>query len=175
MKLNVNATIEKAEKEGQIYPIKSGWKTMFTFAGILTCLLILTIPLGIWIIIAGRNARLGLTDEGFAYKGIGSHGWRWDAIETFDTAGHAHIHFAGGGLVGALAGAALSTAVAAKTQGLKGPLRFKLKGKRGWKIIPAHTIQNSYAMAEEMERRTGLQILPKKEETKAPAESAGNA
>ena len=56
-------------------------------------------------------------------------------------------------------GAAISTAVAAKTQGLKGPLRFKVKGG-GWKIIPAHTIQNTYEMAREMEKRTGLKILP---------------
>jgi hypothetical protein len=127
---------------------------------VLCCLLIIGLPLGIWIIIAGRGTRIGLTDEGFAFKGIGSHGFRWDAIEAFRLDGSvAGLRHHG---VGGVIGNVVVKAATAVGSGLKGRLNYKLKGK-GWRFIPAHTIEGSVAMAEEMERRTGLQIFPKEE------------
>jgi hypothetical protein len=159
MKLDVKETIAKAEKEGSVYLIKGTWKKLFIFAGVLSCLLVVTIPLGIWIIMMAKKSRVGLTDEGFAFQGLGSWAWRWEDVEEFRASDTMPMN-AGGGLVGGLVGAAISTAVSAKSQGLKGPLRFKIKDKRGWKLLPAHTIQNSAEMAVEMERRTGLPIFP---------------
>jgi hypothetical protein len=159
MKLDVKETIAKAEKDGSIYLITGKWKKLFIFAGLLSCLLILGIPLGIWIIVAAKKSRVGFTDEGFAFQGIGSWAWRWEDVEEFRTSDSMNLS-GGGGIVGALAGAAISSAVSAKTQGLKGPLRFKIKEKRVWKQLPAHTIQNNVEMALEMERRTGLPIFP---------------
>ncbi|MFT6397375.1 MAG: hypothetical protein ACJAYU_002128 [Bradymonadia bacterium] len=158
MKLDVKETIAKAEQDGSIFLIKGVWKGLFIFAGLLSCLLVLTIPLGIWIIMAAKKSRIGLTDEGFAFQGLGSSAWRWEDVEEFKASGSASMN-AGGGLLGAMAGAALSAAVAAKTEGLKGPLQFRIKGQRGWKAMPTHTIQNTGEMAAEMERRTGLPIF----------------
>ncbi|MCD4708816.1 MAG: hypothetical protein K8S62_13870 [Candidatus Sabulitectum sp.] len=61
----------------------------------------------------------------------------------------------GGGLVGM----ATAAAVEKKTQGLKGPLFFEVKGKRSRQMIPAHTIENSMEMAMEMERLSGISFL----------------
>ena len=62
----------------------------------------------------------------------------------------------GGGLVGV----ATAAAVKARTQGLKGPLNIKVKGKRFPLAIPAHTIEDSLHMATEMERLSGMPFLP---------------
>lgn len=158
-KLNPNEVVAKAQAAGTFYPINGVWRKLFTFAGVLTCLLILTIPLGIWIIMVARKGGLGVTEEGFGFKGIGSAAWRWDAIESFKPLSRANFS-GGGGLVGAAVGAAVSHAVAKRTPGLKGPLHYKIKGSRGWKIIPAHTLENSGEMARAMEAATGLTILP---------------
>ena len=160
LKLNVKQTVTAAKASGDFYPINGVWRKLFFFAGGLTCLLIVTIPLGIWIIMVARGGGLGISDEGFAFKGLGSAGWRWEAIEAFEPQRRANFYVAGGGLLGAAVGAAASAAVAKKTPGLKGPIRFKVKGSRGWKIIPAHTYERSVEMARKLEAGTGLEILP---------------
>lgn len=148
--------LERAEMSGRTFYMKASWRKAQVFAGILTCLLIITIPLGIWIIVKAKKARVGLTEEGFAFTYLGTFGYSWDEIESFNLAGMSGMAF-GGGLVGAAA----VVAVQKKTQGLKGPLQFKVKGKRGMKAIPAHTIENSLEMARQMEQLSGLQILPR--------------
>ena len=60
MTLNVNETLAKAEKDGQVYPIKVGWKIPLILCGVFVCLLIVGIPLGIWLIIFFKNSRVGL-------------------------------------------------------------------------------------------------------------------
>lgn len=157
--LNVNETLAKAEKDGEVYPIKLGWKIPLILCGVFVCLLIVGIPLGIWLIIIFKNSRVGLTDEGFAFKGVVSFAGRWEDVEEFDSSKSFNFRILGGGLV-ALAGATISSAVAANTQGLTGPLRIKIKGK-SWKILPGHTIANSHQMVLEMEKRTGLAIFPR--------------
>ncbi|MBI3073572.1 MAG: hypothetical protein HYY84_15785 [Deltaproteobacteria bacterium] len=156
-KLNGAAILEEAEKEGLVYRMKPGWRKYFVFSGILMCLLVITIPLGIWFLLIPRSARLGIGKEGFAIKWFGTSAFAYADIQEFRPAGlHMNI---GGGVVGALVGAAVSSAIESKTAGLKGPLEFKLKGKWGWRPIPAHAIENSVAMAEEIEKRSGLKIL----------------
>ncbi|MCA9565752.1 MAG: hypothetical protein KC561_19780, partial [Myxococcales bacterium] len=108
--INKNVWMTRAEQMGQVYPCKPGWVKSQVFAGVLCCILILTIPLGIWIIIAARKAKLGLTEEGFVFKGIGSSACRWSDIETLSI-GNQSAHVTGGGLVGALAAAAVNSAI----------------------------------------------------------------
>lgn len=163
IKLDKKALLEEAERDGQVYRIKSGWKKYFIFAGVLMCLLVLTLPLGIWFFFIAKNARLGIAEKGFVLKWMGTLAVAWEDIDSFVPV-PLHFHASGGGLVGALAAAAASAAVAAKTEGLKGPLQFKIKDKWGTKMIPAHAIENSVAMAKEMEKRTGLTIFPPEEE-----------
>lgn len=127
---------------------------MQIFAGVLCCLLVLTIPLGIWIIVRARKARMGLTEDGFAFTYLTTIAYRWSDIESFTLTGMNAAMF-GGGLVGVAA-----AAVQKKTQGLKGPLQFRLKGKKLPKMIPAHTIENSLEMVMEMERLSGISFLP---------------
>ena len=154
-KLDGKALLMQAEQSGRIFRMKSGWRKMQMFAGILCCLLILTIPLGIWIIIRAKNARMGITEEGFAFTYLTTVAYRWSDIESFSLSGMSSAMF-GGGLVGV----ATAAVVQKKTEGLKGPLRFTLKGKRSFKMIPAHTIENSLEMARQMELLSGLPILP---------------
>ena len=155
-KLDGKLLLEHAEVNGRVFWVKSGWRNMQIFAGILSCLLILTIPLGIWIIMRARKARIGLTDEGFAFTYLTTVAYRWSDIESFTLTGMNASMF-GGGLVGV----ATAAAVKKKTMGLKGPLRFTLKGKsKRILMIPAHTIENSVEMAREMERLSGISFLP---------------
>jgi len=147
--------LERAETSGRTFPMKAGWRKAQVFAGVLTCFLIITIPLGVWIIIRARKAKVGISEEGFVFTYLTTFGYRWDEIEEFYVSGLSGMAF-GGGLVGLAA----ATAVQKKTQGLKGPLQFKVKGKRGLKMIPAHTIENSLEMARQMEQLSGLSILP---------------
>jgi hypothetical protein len=154
-KLDARELLERAELSGRTYRMKSGWRKMQIFAGVITCLLIVTIPLGIWIIIRAKNARIGLTEEGFAFRYLGTLAHRWEEIESITPVAMSGATF-GGGLVGVAAAAA----VAKKTQGLKGPLQIKLRGKRMPRSIPAHTIENSLEMARQMEHLSGISFLP---------------
>lgn len=168
-KLNAKEMLAQADQTGQIHRMKSGWRKAQIVCGVCLCLLILTIPLGIWIFHIARNARLGTTDEGFALKWFGTKAWAWSDIEAVKR-GNIQFSSGGTGLVGALAAAAVSHAVAKRTQGLNGPLSFKVKGKRLWVHIPAHALERSVEFAEELERRTGLEVLPRPaQETQAQA------
>ncbi|MCD4701881.1 MAG: hypothetical protein K8S24_08505 [Candidatus Aegiribacteria sp.] len=154
-KLDSKALLVQAERTGRIFRMKSGWRKMQIFAGFLCCLLIISIPLGIWIIIRARKAMVGLTEEGFAFTYLTTIAYRWSDIESISLTGMSGITF-GGGLVGAAAAAVVQK----KTQGLKGPLQFKLKGKRMPKSIPAQTIENSLEMARQIELLSGISFLP---------------
>ncbi len=153
-KLDGKLLLEQAELGGQIYRTKDAWRKMQIFAGVLCCLLVITLPLGIWIIMRAKNARAGLTPEGFAFTYLTVVAYRWSDIESFSV-GDMGASMYGGGLIGLAA----ASAVKKKTQGLKGPLYFKIKGKKRNHMIPAHTIENSLEMAMEMERLSGISFL----------------
>jgi hypothetical protein len=160
-RLDSKAILEEAAQTGQIYKLKAGWRRFQTFAGLLLCLLILTLPLGIWFIVTVRNAKVGLSKDGFTLKALGTRTWAWCDIESFSV-GHTHTRLnIGGGLVGALVGAAVSSAIAARSEGLRGPIYITLKGRRFPQMFPAHLIERSIAMAEEMERLSGRPIFPR--------------
>ncbi len=147
--------LERAEASGRVYYMKNSWRKYQIFAGVITCFLIITIPLGIYIIMRARKARVGLSEEGFVFTYLSTFGYPWSDIEEFNLSGLSGTTF-GGGLVGA----ATAMAVQKKTQGLKGPLQFRLKGKKMMKMIPAHTIENSLEMARQMEQLSGITFLP---------------
>ena len=153
-KLDGKLLLEQAEQTGIVFPTKDSWRRLQIFAGVLTCLMIIPIPLGIWIIIRARKARVGLTPEGFAFTYLTTVAYRWSDIESFTVSGMSGSMY-GAGLVGM----ATAAAVENKTQGLKGPLYFKVKGKRNRQMIPAHTIKNSLGMAIEMERLSGISFI----------------
>lgn len=158
-KLDGKRVLAEAEAAGQVHLIKSGWKKAIIFSGILTCLFIITIPFGIWMFFVAARARMGFTDEALVVRWFGTTAYRWEDIEAFEpVAFQFHVH--GAGLVGALVGAAASAVVTARTEGLKGPLAFKMRGQRTWKRIPAQAVQRSVELAQAMERHTGLQIFP---------------
>ena len=157
-RLDAKALLEQAEAAGRIYPMRAGWRRAQIFAGVCCCILIITIPLGIWIIARARKACVGLTEEGFAFRYLTTVAHRWSDIESFSlTTMNASMY--GGGL----AGMAVASMVAKRTEGLRGPLQFKLRGKKMPRMIPAHTIENSLEMARQMEQLSGLPILPHEE------------
>lgn len=163
--LDRNAVLEEADRTGKVYRLKKGWRRYQKFAGVLCCLLIITIPLGIWIFVAANKARIGLGKDGFVLKMFGTKAVAWNDIEKF-TAAKLGSSAMGGGLVGL----ALASAVSARTEGLRGPLWVKLKDRKMQVQIPAHSIENSVAMAREMERLSGLEIFPPEE----PAAAEGS-
>lgn len=149
------ALIALAQSVGQFYPMKSGWRNYQIFAGVLTCLLVITIPLGVWIIIRARKAGIGVNEEGFAFRYLSTVSFRWDEVESITLAGLTGAEF-GGGLVGLAA----ASAVKKRSEGLKGPIHVKLHGKRVPKVIPAHMMEDSVRMAQKMEKLSGLSFLP---------------
>jgi len=158
--LDGSALLERARRENRFYPMKAGWRRAQYFAGFLCCLLVVGIPLGVWIFIRASKGGMGVTDEGFAFRYLTTVSARWSDVESISVSGMSGVAF-GGGLVGAAAAAA----VKAKTRGLKGPMQIKLKDKRVPKTIPAHTIAGSMEMALEMERLSGIEFLPRSEES----------
>ncbi len=154
-KLDAKAIIAEGEQTNQTYKLKQSWRRFMKFAGVLCCLLIITIPLGIWFFIAAGKAKIALGQEGFAVRLLGTKAYAWRDIEAL-TPGQLGAHAMGGGLVGL----ALASAVSARSEGLRGPLFLKLKDRKLPHLIPAHQIENSVAMARQMERLSGLTIFP---------------
>lgn len=157
--IDKKAWIAQAQAAGTVYPVKAGWRKTQMFAAVLTCLLIITIPLGVWMIMRIRKAHAGTTPEGFYLNLYGTNAVRWSDISELRL-GNLNIHVQGGGLVGALAGVAVSAAVAKRTVGLKGPIQYKLNGKRMWRMFPAHMIDNSVEFGLQVEQQTGIRFLP---------------
>lgn len=154
------ALIALAQSVGQFYPMKKSWRNLQTFAGVLSCLLVLTIPIGIWIIVRARKAGIGINEEGFAFRYLTTVAFRWDEVESITLSNLSGMEF-GGGLVGLAA----ASAVKKRTEGLKGPIHIKLKAKRVPRMIPAHTIEDSVRMAMEMERLSGITFIPEEMRT----------
>ncbi|MBD3370940.1 hypothetical protein GF402_11350 [Candidatus Fermentibacteria bacterium] len=119
--IDAKALLQNAEMSGQVYPMKKSWKRMQIFAGILCFILILTIPLGIWIIARARNAKAGITREGFAFRYLHTVGFHWSDMESVTLSKVGGSAYGGG-----LAGAGIAAAVSKKTIGLKGPMNIKL-------------------------------------------------
>ncbi len=153
--IDKKALMAAAEQSGRFYPLKGSWRGMQIFAGVLCCLLVVTIPLGVWIIISARKAGAGFTEEGFGYRYLNTIAGRWEDVESVTLSSMSGAEF-GGGLVGLAA----ASAVKARTTGLKGPLLVKLRGKRMPVMIPAHMIENSLEMALEVQRLSGRSFLP---------------
>lgn len=166
-KLDKKTVLEEAARTNQVYPLKASWRKFTKFAAVLCCLLIITIPLGIWMWIMANKAHVAIGEEGFALKLFGTRTWAYKDIESFSAAGLGG-HAMGGGLVGV----ALASAVSARSEGLRGPLMIKLKDRKIPNQIPAHQIQRSVAMARELEKRTGLEIFPPEAEAKVEAATA---
>ncbi len=154
-RLDPKALLEEGARSQQTYPLKASWRRYMRFAAVLTCLLVITLPLGIWMWIAAGKAHVALGQEGFAFKLFGTKAWAWKDIEKFDVSS-----LSGSTMGGGLIGIALASAVSARTDGLKGPLLMKLKGRKLPIQIPAHQIDGSVAMAREIEARSGLAIFP---------------
>jgi hypothetical protein len=154
--LDPEALFVEAARTGQVYRTKRGWQTALTLVGVGMCALIVTLPLGIWFIVAARRGSVAVGDEGFAIKRFLTRAYRWTDIESVRLG--AIEAASAGNIAGDLIGAAVTGAISARTEGLKGPLVFKLKGQRGERAIAAQTLERSRELAAELERRTGLQI-----------------
>jgi hypothetical protein len=150
------ALFVEAALTGQVYRTKRGWKTALTLIGVGMCALIVTIPLGIWFIVAARRGSVALGEEGFAIKRFLTRAYRWQDIESLrlGTIGAG----TSGNVAGDLIGAAVTGAIEARTAGLKGPILFRLKGQRGERAIATQSIESSAKLKAELERRTGLHV-----------------
>jgi hypothetical protein len=155
-RLDSTKVLEMAESSGRVYPMKAGWRKSQILAGVLCCFPFVPLfPLGLFIISRAKKAKVGLSDEGFAFRYLGTVVGRWSDIESI-TVGSMNAAGFGGGLIGVAAAAVVSS----KTQGLKGPLMIKMKGKRMPLQIPAQMIEGSMEMAREIQRFSGISFLP---------------
>ena len=66
--------------ETTVFPAHKGAKSAMTITGVLVCLLIITLPIGIWLIIRGRAGRVVLDDSGLHVRMLFSVRVRWDEI-----------------------------------------------------------------------------------------------
>jgi hypothetical protein len=83
-----------------IYNFHSGAKTAVTVVGVLLCVLIITIPIGIYIIIRASGGRVQVTQEGLTAKSIGTKKFRFSEVSRL---GVCHAPVQAGGIGGALA------------------------------------------------------------------------
>lgn len=83
-----------------IYNFHSGAKSALTVVGVLLCVLIITIPLGIYIIIRASGGRVEVNQEGLVAKSIGTKKFRFNEVNRL---GVCHAPVQAGGIGGALA------------------------------------------------------------------------
>lgn len=83
-----------------IYNLHKGAKSALTVVGILLCILIITIPVGIYIIVRVSGGRVEVTQEGLVAKAIGTKKFRFSEVNRL---GVCHAPVQAGGIGGALA------------------------------------------------------------------------
>ena len=157
--LDARELLVQAAEHGKVYGIKAGWRSYLETKGWLTCLLIITLPLGLWLVMNAKRFRVGVTDEGFVIRWFGLRAYAWSEIETFRPLEPMYSDL-GQSIFGTVASATLGSSVDTRTMSLTGPLRFKRKGDDVWTMIQAHQLENSLDLAREIEARTGMPLFP---------------
>lgn len=142
--------------DSSTYRLARRWKVTCITLGVLCCLLIVLIPLGVIMFIVAGKARMTITDEALVVRWIGTRVLRWEDFEAFKQQA---FSVAGGvpglGLAGAVAvGAAKGVA----SSFVSGPVAYKLKGKRMRGNLAVHWHERSGELAAAIEARTGLSI-----------------
>ncbi|HPN82730.1 MAG TPA: hypothetical protein PLM00_05020 [Spirochaetota bacterium] len=138
--------------EAQTYPAHAGAKTAFTIVGILLCLLIITIPLAIWIIVASRRARVVVDDAGIRIKMFGSIRLTWDEIVRV---GLLRIGVQGGGVAGIIVKKKVggNEAVNLCLQDTRGKTRHCIISMyQNWEDIVEHVAQRTGRQCETLSR-----------------------
>jgi hypothetical protein len=82
------------------YPFHAGAKSALTVAGVLTMLLIISIPIGIWILIRTAGAKVILHAEGLTARALGTVHVNYAEVARF---GLLRVPIVAGGIGGALA------------------------------------------------------------------------
>lgn len=151
--------IANADAAGTTYKLARRWKTTCIVLGVLCCLLIVLIPLGVIMFILAGKARMTVTDEALVVRWIGTRVLRWEDFEAFK---QQPFHMVGGvgglGLAGAVA---LGAAKGVAASFVSGPVSYKLKSKRMWGNLAVHWHERSGELAGAIEERTGLSIRAK--------------
>jgi len=83
-----------------IYNLHQGATSALTIVGVLLCILIITIPVGIYIIVRVRGGRVEVTQEGLVAKAIGTKKFRFSEVNRL---GVCHAPVIARGIGGALA------------------------------------------------------------------------
>ena len=84
------------------YPLHEGARSALRITGVLCCLLVIGIPLGIWLFVRAGKARVALTDEGLsATNAFASTAFAWRDVARLGLLKIAIV--TGGGMGGALA------------------------------------------------------------------------
>jgi hypothetical protein len=84
------------------YPLHAGARSALNITAVLCCLLIVGIPLGVWILVRARAARVALSDAGLSATNVfSSTAYGWGDVARLGLLKVAVV--TGGGLGGALA------------------------------------------------------------------------
>lgn len=84
------------------YPLSSGARTAMIIVGVLCCLLVVAIPIGIWVFYRLGKAKVTLSPEGLeAVNVFSSTRYAWTEVERLGTVQIAVVK--GGGMAGAMA------------------------------------------------------------------------
>lgn len=116
----------------QTYRFAKPVSTMMTVAAVCFCLLVVTIPVGVYFAVRARKARLQFDDTGFTVVGLGRT-TRWEFAEL-DRIGTLTVEVIGGGPLANINGGAHAVNLFAKTKGGK-TLRFMLSRFEAWEEI----------------------------------------
>ena len=138
--------------ETRVYHVHAGAKTAYTVVGVLVSLLVITIPLGIWIIVASRRARVTLDERGFRVKMFGTISLPWDQIARV---GLLRISVQGGGVAGILVKKKVGgdEAINLCLQSRKGRTRHCIISMyQNWEDIVEHVAQRTGRQCETLSR-----------------------
>lgn len=128
------------------YRLNKRWRTIFIVLGVIGCVLIVLIPLGIMMFVLVKKARIEVSDEQVLIWWLGTRRIKWSEFEEIR---QGRLNVVRGSAVGRLLGAAF----------VSEPITYKLKGeKRGGARIAIHWHESSKEILQEFQTRTGLQI-----------------
>ncbi len=135
--------------ETKTYRLNKKWRTIIIVLGVLCCILIVLIPLGIVTFLLAAKARIEISDEKVMIWWLGTRNIKWDEFEILRQ--------------GKLSTASLISTTDVLTRVaisslISGPITYKLKGKKTTGNITIHWHENAKEILETFEAKTGLTI-----------------
>ena len=151
---NLENLILEAKNNNQLFPIKKILRLFCLISGILCCVLIFTIPLGVMMLMIYFRPFIAVTNEGVVIRLISTKMIRWNDFEGFRLAKEGKITSTYRKLL-----AKNNMNEMDKTVQAKKHLEYNLKDQDNWHSIPTHLFDRPTEILSEFENRTGCSIF----------------